>query len=135
MKKVAPEASAASAATAKDAPGDWPASTMSKRDEKKARSLGLILIRKERSSYQTSQLDQAVKIVATARQDADSLRKELGQLKKKPKEEEKEKAEAQAQKKERKDLLHKSTMAVLEAADIPINSVGKLPVDSSADGD
>ena len=38
-KKVAPEASAA---TAKDAPGDWPTSTMSKRDEKKACSLGLI---------------------------------------------------------------------------------------------
>jgi hypothetical protein len=39
MKKIAPEASAIAA---KDAPGDWPASTMSKRDEKKARSLGLI---------------------------------------------------------------------------------------------
>jgi hypothetical protein len=40
IKKAAPETSAA---TAKDAPGDWPASTMLKRDEKKARSLGLIL--------------------------------------------------------------------------------------------
>jgi hypothetical protein len=39
MKKVAPEASAAAA---KDVPGDWPASTMSKRDEKKARNIGLI---------------------------------------------------------------------------------------------
>jgi predicted Holliday junction resolvase-like endonuclease len=53
-----------------------------------------------------------VKIAATIRQDANSLRKELGQLKKKLKEEE-EKAEAQAQKKEREDLLHKSTMALL----------------------
>jgi hypothetical protein len=37
--KIAPEASAPAA---KDAPGDCPASTMSKRDEKKACSLGLI---------------------------------------------------------------------------------------------
>jgi hypothetical protein len=62
----------------------------------------------------TSKLNQAVKIAATARQDVNSLRKELGQLKKKLKEEEEnEKAEAQAQKKEREDLLHKSTMALL----------------------
>ncbi len=54
-----------------------------------------------------------MKIAATAHQEADSLRKELGQLKKKLKEEEKEKAEAQAQKKEREDLLHKSTTALL----------------------
>ncbi|KAK1670537.1 hypothetical protein QYE76_058696 [Lolium multiflorum] len=71
----------------------------------------------------SSKLDQAVKIAATARQDAESLRKELGQLKKKLKEEEKEMAEAQAQKKEKEDLLHKSTMALL----------GKLPADSSVD--
>jgi regulator of replication initiation timing len=61
----------------------------------------------------TSKLGQAVKIVATARQNADSLKKELDQLKKKLKEEEKEKAEAQAQRKEREDLLHKSTLALL----------------------
>jgi hypothetical protein len=54
-----------------------------------------------------------VKIGATARLEADALRKELGQLKKKLKEEEKEKAEAQAQRKEREDLLHKSTLALL----------------------
>ena len=54
-----------------------------------------------------------MKIAATARQDADSLRKELDQLKKKLKEEEKEKAEAQARRKEREDLLHKSTLALL----------------------
>jgi uncharacterized protein YhaN len=61
----------------------------------------------------TSKLDQAVKIAATARQNADSLKKELDQLKKKQKEEEKEKAEAEAQRNEREDLLHKSTMALL----------------------
>ena len=60
-----------------------------------------------------AQLDQAVKIAATARQDADSLRKELGQLKKKLKEEEKAKTEAQAQAKEKEELLRKSTTALL----------------------
>jgi uncharacterized protein YoxC len=50
----------------------------------------------EDAQSKSSQLDQAVKIVATARQEADSFRKELDQLKKKLKEEEKEKAEAQA---------------------------------------
>ncbi|KAK1683400.1 hypothetical protein QYE76_044248 [Lolium multiflorum] len=81
----------------------------------------------------TSKLDQAVNIAATARQNADSLKKELDQLKKKLKEEEKEQAEAQAQRKEREDLLHKSSMALLEAADIPFNFVGKLQADSFAD--
>ncbi|KAM0831672.1 hypothetical protein ACQ4PT_065381 [Festuca glaucescens] len=82
-----------------------------------------------------AQLDQAVKIVATDRQDADSLRKELGQLKKKLKEEEKAKTEAQAQAqvKEKKDLLRKSTTTLLGAANIPADSVGKLPADTAAD--
>jgi hypothetical protein len=43
-KKVAPETPAA---VTRDAPGDWPASTMTKRDEKKARSLGLISDKEE----------------------------------------------------------------------------------------
>jgi hypothetical protein len=61
-----------------------------------------------------------VKIVATARQNADSLKKELDQLKKKLKE--KEKAEAQAQRKEREDLLRKSTMALLGNATFPTSN-------------
>jgi membrane-associated HD superfamily phosphohydrolase len=61
----------------------------------------------------SAQLDETVKIAATARQEADSLRKELGQLKKKLKEEEKAKTEAQAQAKEKDDLLRKSTTALL----------------------
>jgi hypothetical protein len=52
-------------------------------------------------------------MAATARQNEDSLKKELDQLEKKLKEEEKEKAEAQARRKEREDLLHKSTLALL----------------------
>jgi chromosome segregation ATPase len=61
----------------------------------------------------TWKLDQAVKMAATAHQIADSLKKELDQLKRKLKEEEKEKAEAQAQRKEREDLLQKSTLPCL----------------------
>jgi predicted RNase H-like nuclease (RuvC/YqgF family) len=51
----------------------------------------------------SAQLDQAVKIAATARQEVDLLKKELGQLKKKLKEEEKDK----------EDLLRNSTTALL----------------------
>ena len=61
----------------------------------------------------TLKLDQVVTMAATARQNAESLKKELDQLKKKLKEEEKEKAEAQAQRKEREDLLHRPTLALL----------------------
>ena len=43
-KRTAPEAAAA---IVRDAPGDWTASTMTKRDEKKARSLGLISDKEE----------------------------------------------------------------------------------------
>ncbi|KAK1665691.1 hypothetical protein QYE76_053850 [Lolium multiflorum] len=81
----------------------------------------------------SSKLDQAVTMAATARHNADSLKKELDQLKKKLKEREKEKAEAQSRRKEREDLLHNSTLALLEVDNIPASSVGKLPDGSSAD--
>jgi predicted Holliday junction resolvase-like endonuclease len=61
----------------------------------------------------TSKLDQAVTMFAIAHQNAYSLKNELDQLKKKLTEEEKEKAEAQVRRKEREDLLHKSTLALL----------------------
>ncbi|KAK1613865.1 hypothetical protein QYE76_019382 [Lolium multiflorum] len=186
-KRAAPDAAATIAG---DAPGDWTASTMTKRDEKKARCLGLISDREEdicllirlkppgtsaaqppkrpsgsfteeddllfdsedfASQYtllqaenarlqqdagsKSTQLDQAVTTAATARQEADSLKKELGQLKKKLKEEEreKEKAEAQVQAKDKEDKLRNSIMALLGATDIPANTVGKPPADSAAD--
>ncbi|KAK1692312.1 hypothetical protein QYE76_009009 [Lolium multiflorum] len=158
-KKVAPETPAA---VTRDAPGDWPASTMTKRDEKKARSLGLIsdkeedpiqaavaVIRDFASRFtfleaenarlqqdaqsKSAQFDEAVKIAATARQEVDSLKKELGQLKKKLKEEEKQRAKAQVQTKEKEDKLRNSITALLGAADIPLNYVGKLPVDTVVD--
>jgi hypothetical protein len=60
---------------------------------------------------------------ATSHQNVDSLKKELDQLKKKLKEEEKEKAEAQARRKEREDLLQKSTLALLgKFTDLPLNT-------------
>jgi hypothetical protein len=52
-------------------------------------------------------------MAATARQEDDMLKKELGQLKKKLKEEEKEKAEAQVQAKEKEDNLRNSVKALL----------------------
>jgi regulator of replication initiation timing len=61
----------------------------------------------------SAQLDQAIRIATTARQEADSLKKELGQMMKKLKEEEKAKAEAQAQAKEKEDLLRSSITALL----------------------
>ncbi|KAM0903136.1 hypothetical protein ACQ4PT_018917 [Festuca glaucescens] len=81
----------------------------------------------------SAQLDEAVKIAATARQEADSLKKELGQLKKKLKEEEKNKTETQVQTKEKEDKLRSSITALLGATDIPVDSVGKPPADSAAD--
>jgi chromosome segregation ATPase len=56
----------------------------------------------------SDQLDQVVKLAATARQEADKLKKEMNQLKMKLKEDKKEKADAQAQSKEKEDNLRKS---------------------------
>ncbi|KAK1678687.1 hypothetical protein QYE76_039535 [Lolium multiflorum] len=72
-------------------------------------------------------------MAATARQEADTLKKELGQLKTKLEEEKKEKAEAQIKAKEKEDNLNNSAKALLGAADIPANTVGKPSVDSATD--
>ncbi|KAM0880055.1 hypothetical protein ACQ4PT_033840 [Festuca glaucescens] len=90
--------------------------------------------RLQRAAQSSSdQLDQAVKLVATARQEADKLKKELSQLKAKLKEEERERVEAQAQTREKEDNLRKATEALLGAANIPVSCVRKLPVDSAPD--
>jgi hypothetical protein len=52
-------------------------------------------------------------MAATARQEDDMLKKELGQLKKKLKEEEKEKEEAQIQAKEMEDNLRNYVKSLL----------------------
>ena len=61
----------------------------------------------------SSKLNNVVKMAAAARQNADSLKKELDQLKKKLKEEEKERVEAEAQRKEKHGLLHLSILDLL----------------------
>ena len=61
----------------------------------------------------SSKLDNAIKLAAAARQNANSLKKELDELKKKLKDEEKEKAETEAQRKEKEDLLRQSVLALL----------------------
>jgi chromosome segregation ATPase len=61
----------------------------------------------------SDQLDQAVKLAATAWQEAGKLKKELHQLKIKMKEEENEKVEAQAQAKEKEDSLCKAIETLL----------------------
>jgi hypothetical protein len=97
-------------------------------------------------------------MAATARQEADTLKKELVWLKK-LKEEEKENAEAQIQEKEKEDKLRNSVQALLGnllqqlqisflfnfidflfssplfigVSDIPANTVGKPLADSAAD--
>ncbi|KAM0873436.1 hypothetical protein ACQ4PT_038066 [Festuca glaucescens] len=81
----------------------------------------------------SDQLDQAVKLAAAARQEANKLKKELNQLKTKLKEEEKEKVEAQAQTQEKEDNLRKSIEALLGATDIPVNRIGKSPANSAPD--
>jgi predicted Holliday junction resolvase-like endonuclease len=61
----------------------------------------------------SSKLDNAIKLAASSRQNADALKKELDELKKKLKEEEKEKAESEARRKEKEGLLHQSVLPLL----------------------
>ncbi|KAK1647968.1 hypothetical protein QYE76_065773 [Lolium multiflorum] len=134
-KRDAPEVSAAA-----PTPSDWPASTMTKHGVKNARNIGLIsstegnviLPAPEKSSAQPP------KRPSGGFADEDDLldlflEKELDQLKKKLKEEEKERADAEAQRKEKEGLLRLSILALIEVADIPAGSKGKLPDNSSAD--
>jgi ATPase subunit of ABC transporter with duplicated ATPase domains len=73
--------------------------------------------RLQRAAQSSSdKLDQAVKLAATARQEAEKLKKELNQLKMKLEEDKKEKVEkveAQAQAMEKEDNLRNSIKALL----------------------
>ncbi|KAK1553503.1 hypothetical protein QYE76_007961 [Lolium multiflorum] len=66
----------------------------------------------------SSKLDNAVKMAAASCQEVDSLKEELGKLKEKLKEEEASRL-AEARAAEKDDLLRQSSLALLEAADIP----------------
>ncbi|KAK1601858.1 hypothetical protein QYE76_018857 [Lolium multiflorum] len=72
-------------------------------------------------------------MAAEARQNADSLKEELERLKNKLKDEEASKLAAEAQKNEKDDLLRQSVLALLKAADIHADALGKLPDDSPVD--
>ncbi|KAK1648707.1 hypothetical protein QYE76_066512 [Lolium multiflorum] len=82
----------------------------------------------------SSKLDDAVKMAAAACQEVDSLKEELGKLKEKLKEEEASRLAAEAQAAEKDDLLCQSSLALLEAADIPAAALDKIPNNSPANG-
>ncbi|KAK1610117.1 hypothetical protein QYE76_033790, partial [Lolium multiflorum] len=82
----------------------------------------------------SSKLDGAVKIAAVARQEVDSLKEELGKLKEKLKEEEASRFVAEARATEKDELLRQSSLALLEAANIPANALDKIPNNSPTNG-
>ncbi|KAK1631386.1 hypothetical protein QYE76_005701 [Lolium multiflorum] len=138
-------------------PGDWIASTVTKRDEKRSRSLGLISsdegnvifpgvissleafasqftsLEADKARLQeevkssSSKLDGAIKKAAIARQEVDSLKEELSKLTERLKEEE-------ARAAEKDELLRQSALALLEAASIPATALDKVPNNSPANG-
>ncbi|KAK1629414.1 hypothetical protein QYE76_003729 [Lolium multiflorum] len=75
----------------------------------------------------SSKLDGAIKKAAMARQEVDSLKEELGKLKERLKEEE-------ARAAEKDELLRQSSLALLEAANIPAAALDKVPNNSPANG-
>ncbi|KAK1630320.1 hypothetical protein QYE76_004635 [Lolium multiflorum] len=80
----------------------------------------------------SSKLDGAVKIAVVARQEVESLKEELGKLKEKLKEEEASRLAVEAQIAEKDDLLRQSSLALLEAADVPVVALDKIPNNSPA---
>ncbi|KAK1649373.1 hypothetical protein QYE76_067178 [Lolium multiflorum] len=82
----------------------------------------------------SSKLDDAVKMAAAACQEVDSLKEELGKLKEKLKEEEASRLPGEAQAAEKDELLRQSSLALLEAADIPAAALDKIPNNSPANG-
>ncbi|KAK1684857.1 hypothetical protein QYE76_045705, partial [Lolium multiflorum] len=75
----------------------------------------------------SSKLEGAIKIVAEARQEVDSLKEELEGLKKRLKDEEASRLAAEARVIEKDDLLRQSSLALLKAADNPAEALDKLP--------
>ncbi|KAK1665922.1 hypothetical protein QYE76_054081 [Lolium multiflorum] len=77
-------------------------------------------------------LDGAVKIAAEARQEVDSLKVELGKLKEKLKEEEASRLVAEARAAKKDEVLRQSSLALLEAANIPADALDRVPNNSPA---
>ncbi|KAK1617126.1 hypothetical protein QYE76_022643 [Lolium multiflorum] len=82
----------------------------------------------------SSKLDGAVKIAAEARQEVDSLKEELGKLKEKLREEEATRLAAEARTAEKDELLRQSSLALLEAANIPADALDQIPNNSPFNG-
>ncbi|KAK1650906.1 hypothetical protein QYE76_068711 [Lolium multiflorum] len=80
----------------------------------------------------SSKLDGAVKIAAAARQEIDSLKDELARLKGKLKEEEASRLVAEARAAEKDEVLRQSSLALLEAANIPVDALERVPNNSPA---
>ncbi|KAK1608005.1 hypothetical protein QYE76_031678 [Lolium multiflorum] len=80
----------------------------------------------------SSKLEGAIKMAAEARQEVDSLKEELEGLKKRLKDEEASRITAEARVIEKDDLLRQSSLALLKAADIPVEALDKIPSNSPA---
>ncbi|KAK1642668.1 hypothetical protein QYE76_060473 [Lolium multiflorum] len=80
----------------------------------------------------SSKLDGAVKIAAAARQEIDSLKEELAKLKGKLKEEEASRLVVEARAAEKDEVLRQSSLALLEAANIPVDALERVPNNSPA---
>ncbi|KAK1652905.1 hypothetical protein QYE76_070710 [Lolium multiflorum] len=74
----------------------------------------------------SSKLDGAVKIAAVARREIDSLKEELARLKGKLKEEEASRLVAEARAAEKDEILRQSSLALLEAANIPVDALERV---------
>ncbi|KAK1670533.1 hypothetical protein QYE76_058692 [Lolium multiflorum] len=76
----------------------------------------------------SSKLEGAIKIAAEARREVDSLKEELERLK----DEEASRLATESWATEKDDLLRQSSLALLKAADIPVEVLDKLPDNSPA---
>ncbi|KAK1663688.1 hypothetical protein QYE76_051847 [Lolium multiflorum] len=82
----------------------------------------------------SSKLEGAIKIVAEARTEIDTLKEELEVLKRRLKDEEVARLTAEARAMEKDDLLRQSSLALLRDADIPVEALDELyPVPSFVD--
>ncbi|KAK1667852.1 hypothetical protein QYE76_056011 [Lolium multiflorum] len=94
--------------------------------------LQLLLLRLLFFESSSSKLDGAVKIAAAAYQEIDSLKEELARLKGKLKEEEASRLVAEARAAEKDEVLRQSSLALLEAANIPVDALERVPNNSPA---
>ncbi|KAK1681090.1 hypothetical protein QYE76_041938 [Lolium multiflorum] len=124
---TAPPAAAASEASAPQAAPAAQASTASSLSKGKDVPAATMAPPFEEVKSSSSKLDGAIKKAAMACQEVDSLKEELGKLKERLKEEE-------ARAAEKDELLRQSSLALLEAANIPAAALDKVPNNSPANG-